>query len=245
MHICDYRQRLVNRTKGHIPHSINLLQKTFHHQRAWWYSGSTNSAKPLILWVVEKHHLKMACCQRSSNTVRQPYWKPLHSLLNLCWREGKVHQDKCNAKKINLYETKDNKNNYWSISLLINIGKFFAQVLADHIYSESQCEFGTNRSTIVIIFSLHRLLEWKRNVINNRYIDFIHLKGSSKGLFQLLRKIGCSPTVVVHHHFLSQEHIGSSQLWWWNFPIQSKYKIRMCFSFDFLWHLFHDVELCI
>ena len=75
--------------------------------------------------------------------------EPLHELLFLCWREGKVPQDMRNAKIITLYKNKGDRsdcNNYQDISLLSIIDKVFAgrvlvrlQVLAERIYPDSQC----------------------------------------------------------------------------------------------------------
>ena len=57
-------------------------------------------------------------------------------------------------------------NNYHGISLLSVFGKVFArvvlkrlQVLAQRVYSESQCGFHANRSTLDMIFSLKQLKE--------------------------------------------------------------------------------------
>ncbi|KAK3788584.1 hypothetical protein RRG08_031240 [Elysia crispata] len=70
--------------------------------------------------------------------------KPLHKLLCLFSREGKVDQDMPDAKIITLYKTKRGRsdcNNYKGISLLSIVGKDFTrvvlvrlQVLAERIY---------------------------------------------------------------------------------------------------------------
>ena len=58
--------------------------------------------------------------------------EPLHKLLCLCSREGKVPQDMRNAKIITLYKNKGDRrdcNNYRGISLLSIVGKVFARVV--------------------------------------------------------------------------------------------------------------------
>ena len=132
--------------------------------------------------------------------------EPLHELLCLCWREGKVPQDMRNAKIITLYKNKGDRsdcNNYQGISLLSIIGKVFAtvvlvrlQVLAERIYPGSQCGFRSKRSTVDIIFSIRQLQEKCREQQMPLYIAFIDLTKafdlvSRQGLFQLLKKIGC------------------------------------------------------
>ena len=133
--------------------------------------------------------------------------EPLHELLCLCWREGKVPQDMRNAKIITLYKNKGDRsdcNNYRGISLLSIVGKVFArvvlvrlQVLAERIYPESQCGFRSKRSTVDMIFSIRQLQEKCREQQMPLYIAFIDLTKafdlvSRQGLFQLL-KIGCPP----------------------------------------------------
>ena len=134
--------------------------------------------------------------------------EPLHELLCLCWREGKVPQDMRNAKIITLYKNKGDRsdcNNYRGISLLSIVGKVFArvvlvrlQVLAERIYPESQCGFRSKRSTVDMIFSIRQLQEKCREQQMPLYIAFIDLTKafdlvSRQGLFQLLKKIGCPP----------------------------------------------------
>ena len=68
-----------------------------------------------------------------------------------------------------LYKNKgghSNCNSYWGISLLSIMGKVIArvvltrlQVLADRIYTESQCGLGAERSTVDMIFSVRQLQE--------------------------------------------------------------------------------------
>ena len=73
------------------------------------------------------------------------------------------------SKTIILYKNKGERsdcNNYRGISLLSIVGKVFARVilirlqkLAERIYSESQCGFRAERSTIDMVFSLRQLQE--------------------------------------------------------------------------------------
>ena len=137
--------------------------------------------------------------------------KPLHELLCLCWREGQVPQDMRNAKIITLYKNKGDRsdcNNYRGISLLSIVGKVFArvvlmrlQVLAERVYPESQCGFRAGRLTLDMIFSVRQLQEKCREQQMPLYIAFIDLTKafdlvSRKGLFQLLKKIGCPPQLL-------------------------------------------------
>ena len=137
--------------------------------------------------------------------------EPLHALLCLCWRDGKVPQDMRDAKIVTLYKNKDDRsdcNNYRGISLLSIIGKVFArvvlaclQVLAERVYLESQCGFRSERSTVDMIFSVRQLQEKCREQQMPLYIAFIDLTKafdlvSRKGLFKLLKKIGCPPQLL-------------------------------------------------
>ena len=99
-------------------------------------------------------------------------------------------------------------NNYRGISLLSVVGKAFArvaqvrlQILAKHIYPESQCGFRTGRSTIDIIFSVRQRQEKCREQRRPLYIAFIDLTKASdlisrSRLFKLLGKIGCPPKLL-------------------------------------------------
>ena len=137
--------------------------------------------------------------------------EPLYEILLLCWSEGKVPQDMRNAKIVTLYKNKGDRsdcNNYRGISLLSIVGKVFArviltrlQVLAEYIYPESQCGFRAQRSTVDMIFSVRQLQEKCREQQMPLYIAFIDLTKafdlvSRKGLFQLLKKIGCPPQLL-------------------------------------------------
>ena len=101
----------------------------------------------------------------------------LHKLLKLCWSEKAVPQDMHDSNSINLYKTKghcSDCNNYQGISLLVIVGKVYAQVmlkrlqiLATHIYLKSQCGFRAGRSTIDMVLSLKQLQENAGNSTNH------------------------------------------------------------------------------
>lgn len=134
--------------------------------------------------------------------------QPLHELLCLCWEEGGVPQDMRDASIVTIYKNKGDRsdcNNYRGISLLSIVGKVYArvllnrlQLLADRVYPESQCGFRTGRSTTDMIFSLRQLQEKSREQGQPLYTMFIDLTKafdlvSRKGLFELLKRIGCPP----------------------------------------------------
>jgi len=137
--------------------------------------------------------------------------KELHEILSQCWREGAVPQDMRDAHIINLYKNKGDRsdcNNYRGISLLNIVGKLFARVvlrrvqgLAERVYPESQCGFRPRRSTVDMIFSLRQLQEKCREQGRPLYVAFIDLIKafdlvSRDGLFKILAKIGCPPTLL-------------------------------------------------
>ena len=137
--------------------------------------------------------------------------EPLHKLLCLCWEEGSVPQDMRDATVVTLYKNKGDRsdcNNYRGISLLSIVGKLFARIvlnrlqrLAERVYPESQCGFRANRSTVDMIFSLRRLQEKCREQGQPLYMMFIDLTKafdlvSRKGLFDVLKKIGCPPKLL-------------------------------------------------
>ncbi|KAI8491582.1 hypothetical protein Bbelb_307820 [Branchiostoma belcheri] len=123
-----------------------------------------------------------------------------------------------NSKIITLYKNKGDRsdcNSYRGISLLSIVGKVFAkvvlsrlQVLANRVYPESQCGFRAERSTTDMIFSVRQLQEKCREQQKPLYIAFIDLTKafdlvSRKGLFQLLKKIGCPPqllSIIISFH---------------------------------------------
>ena len=135
----------------------------------------------------------------------------LHELLFLCWRKGEVPQDMRDAKIVTLFKNKGDRsdcNNYRGISLLIFVGKVFArvvlvrlQILADRIYTESQCGFRSRRSTVDMVFSVRQLQEKCREQQQLLYLSLIDLTKafdlvSRTGLFKLLEKIGCPPKLL-------------------------------------------------
>lgn len=135
----------------------------------------------------------------------------LHELLVLCWKETAFPQDMRDAKIITLYKNKGERsdcNNYRGISLLSIVGKVFArvvlerlQVLGERVYPESQCGFRAKRSTIDMIFSLRQLQEMSREQNKPLFLAFIDLTKAfdlvnRKGLFALLERIGCPPTLL-------------------------------------------------
>ena len=130
----------------------------------------------------------------------------LHVLLLLCWKEGTVPQDMRDANIVTLYKNKGDRsdcNNYRGISLLSVVGKVFArvaltklQILAERTLPESQCGFRTGRST-----SVRQFQEKCREQRRPQFIAFIDLTKafdlvSRRGLFNLLEKIGCPPSLL-------------------------------------------------
>ena len=74
-------------------------------------------------------------------------------------------------------------------------------VLAERIYPESHCGFKAKRATIDMIFSLRQLQEKCREQGKPLYVAFIDLAKafdlvSRDGLFKILAKIGCPPTLL-------------------------------------------------
>lgn len=134
--------------------------------------------------------------------------QPLHHTFCQCWREGGVPQDMKDAKFVTLYKNKEDRsdcNNYRGISLLSIVGKVYARVvlarlqqLAERVYSESQCGFHAERSTVYMIFSLRQLQKKCREQQKPLYIAFVDLIKafdlvSRDGFFNILLKIGCPP----------------------------------------------------
>ena len=126
------------------------------------------------------------------------------------------------AKIITLFKNKGERsdcNNYRGISLLSVIGKVFAMVilirlqkLAECVYPESQCGFRAGRSTIDMVFSLRQLQE----KCSKEYIAFIDLTKafdlvSRDGLFHILPKIGCPPTLQSMIEFFHTNMKGTVQ----------------------------------
>ena len=133
----------------------------------------------------------------------------LHVLLCQCWQRAVPH-DMRDAKIITLLKNKGERsdcNNYRGISLLSTIGKVFAKIilirlqkLAECVCPESQCGLRAGRSTTDMVFSLHQLQKKCREQQMSLYIAVINLTKafdlvSRDGLFQILPKIGCPPTL--------------------------------------------------
>lgn len=109
------------------------------------------------------------------------------------------------AKIITLYKNKGDRsdcNNYMGISLPSVFGKVFArvvlshlQVLANHIYPESQCSFRAERSTVDVIFSVQEKCREQQMPLYIAFIDPTKAFDpvNSRGLFQILKKIGYTP----------------------------------------------------
>ena len=136
---------------------------------------------------------------------------PLYDLLLQCWRSGDVPQELRNAKIVTLYKNKGDKgdcNNYRGISLLSITGKVFARVIlkrlqtiAERVLPESQCGFRAGRSTMDMIFSLRQLQEKSREQGKPLFVCFVDLTKafdtvSRSGLYSVLRRIGCPPTLL-------------------------------------------------
>ncbi|XP_033099909.1 uncharacterized protein LOC117103460 [Anneissia japonica] len=138
---------------------------------------------------------------------------PLYDLLLQCWRHTPptIPQQLRNSKIITLYKNKGSRkdcNNYRGISLLNIVGKVYAKiihqrlvVIADRVYSESQCGFRVGRSTIDMIFSLRQVQEKCREQNMPLHIAFIDLTKafdliSRDALFSVLERIGCPPILI-------------------------------------------------
>ena len=131
----------------------------------------------------------------------------LHELLSLCWNEGQLPQDMRTAKIVTPFKNKGDRsdcNNYRGISLLSIVDKVFAkvslarlQVQTQRVYPKSQCDFRSGRSTIYMIFSVKHLQEKCREqrqplVDLTKAFDLV----SHSGLFKLLQRIDCPPTLL-------------------------------------------------
>ena len=115
------------------------------------------------------------------------------------------------ANIITLYKNKGDKgdcNNYRGISLLSITGKAFARiilkrlhVLAARVLPESQSGFRSGRSTIDMIFALRQVQEKCQEQNVPLHIAFVDLTKafdtvSRSGLYMVLEKIGCPPTLL-------------------------------------------------
>lgn len=134
-----------------------------------------------------------------------------YEVIKLCWQEGSVPRDFRDAKFIQIYKNKGNRNScdsYRGISLLNIAGKILArlllprlQKLGERVYPESQAGFRSGRSTIDMIFSLRQLQEKCREKQLPLYVAFVDLKKAfdsvnRAGLYKILSKIGCPPNLL-------------------------------------------------
>ena len=115
------------------------------------------------------------------------------------------------ANIVTLYKNKGDPsdcNNYRGISLLNSTGKVFARVtltrlqsIASLVYPESQCCFRAGGSTVDMIFSLRQLQEKCREQQQPLFLALVDLTKafdsvSRSGLFKILQKISCPPTLL-------------------------------------------------
>ena len=115
------------------------------------------------------------------------------------------------ANIVTLYKNKGDKgdcNNYRGISLMSITGKAFARIilkrlhlLATRVLPESQCGFRSGRSTIDMIFALRQVQEKCQEQNVPLHIAFVDLTKafdtvSRSGLYMVLEKIGCPPTLL-------------------------------------------------
>ena len=82
------------------------------------------------------------------------------------------------------------------------------RVLAERIYTESQCGFRAKRATSEMIFSLRQLQEKCREQAKPLYVAFIDMTKafdlvSRDDLFKILAKIGCPPITLSIMNFFS------------------------------------------
>ena len=145
---------------------------------------------------------------KENKEIVLPY---IYKLLLICWKHRAIPKDMRDASIVTLYKNKGDKgdcNNYRGISLLSITGKAFARVLlkrlqklAERVLPESQCGFRSGRSTMDMIFSLRQLQEKCREQNKPLHIAFVDLTKafdtvSRSGLFMVLEKIGCPPTLL-------------------------------------------------
>ena len=128
-----------------------------------------------------------------------------------CWSEGSVPGDFRDAKIIQIFKNRGNRNDcnsYRGVSLLNVGGKVIARVilsrlriLGERVYPESQCGFRSSRSTIDLIFSMRQLQEKCHEKSVPLYTAFVDLKKafdrvSRTGLYFVLMKLGCPPRLL-------------------------------------------------
>ena len=103
-------------------------------------------------------------------------------LFNICWTTEIISTNWIDAIIVILFKKGDRSfcGNYRGISLLSAVGKVFAGIilqrlnlLAEHIYPQSQSGYGNGRSTIDGIFTLRQLVEKTREQRRCLYIAFV------------------------------------------------------------------------
>ena len=106
----------------------------------------------------------------------------LFAIFNLLWTTEYLPSDWIDANICILFKKRDRSiyGNYRGVSLLIVVGKAFAdillqrlQYLAESVYPESQSGYGKNRGTVDGIFSLRQIMEKSREQEQNLHIAFI------------------------------------------------------------------------
>ena len=143
--------------------------------------------------------------QKYGNTGELTCPTDLHRWIIKVWEEGHVPQAWKDANIVTIYKKGDRTEcgNYRGISLLSAAGKIFARILLNRLSShitpevvpETQYGFGSNRSTVDMIFCLRQLQEKCIEQDRPLYIVFVDFTKAfdtigRTGLWQLLRKYG-------------------------------------------------------
>nr|VZI20432.1 unnamed protein product [Spirometra erinaceieuropaei] len=121
--------------------------------------------------------------------------------------QGEVHQDFKDAKIVQLYKWKGDRqlcDNHRGISLLDIARKVFARILLQRLnnhleqglLAESQCAFRHHRGTTDIIFAACQLQEkcqGMRTHLNSTFVDLTKTFDTvnSEGLLEIMQKFGC------------------------------------------------------
>ena len=127
----------------------------------------------------------------------------LHRWVIEIWEEGHIPKAWKDANIVTIYKKKS--GNYRDISLLSAAGKIFALILLNRLSSnitpgvvpETQCGFLSNRGTVDMIFCLRQLQQKCIEQDRPLYIVVVDFTKAfdtfgRTGLWQLLRKYGCS-----------------------------------------------------
>jgi exonuclease III len=155
----------------------------------------------------------------------------LEILFKRLWSVGEVPQDFKDATIIPIYKRKGNKadcGNYRGISLLSIAGKILTRILldrmldtvSDQVIPEAQCGFRSGRGTTDMIFAARQLQEKCIEQHMDLYTVFVDLSKafdsvSREGLWQLLRKFGCTENFTnilrsLHDGMLSRVSVDGS-----------------------------------